>query len=70
LLPGIMRRHLIESGKVAVLPLTNQDLRPGNRYGFTHLLMINAMMPPEAAPCIALENISFPAIYQKNKHIH
>ncbi|MDE5675768.1 MAG: aminotransferase class IV [Muribaculaceae bacterium] len=69
LLPGIMRRHLIESGKVAVLPLTNQDLRPGNRYGFTHLLMINAMMPPEAAPCIALENISFPAIYQKNKHI-
>lgn len=60
LLPGIMRRHLIESGKASVLPLTDNALQPGNPYGFTHLLMINAMMPPESAPCIALENISFP----------
>lgn len=60
LLPGVMRRHLIESGKISVLPLTNKDLHPGNRYGFTHLIMINAMMPPEFAPRIALENILFP----------
>lgn len=60
LLPGVMRRHLIESGRAIALPLTNEALRPGNPYGFTHIIIINAMMNLNFAPRIALENISFP----------
>ncbi len=58
LLPGVMRRHLIESGRAEALPLTVEALRPGNPYGFTHILLINAMMPPELAPRIPLTDIS------------
>ncbi|MDE7080782.1 MAG: aminotransferase class IV [Muribaculaceae bacterium] len=58
LLPGVMRRHLTESGQAEVLPVSRADLLPGNQFGFTRLLMINAMLPPHLSPCIPLECIT------------
>ncbi|MEZ3519500.1 MAG: aminotransferase class IV [Muribaculaceae bacterium] len=58
LLPGVMRRHLIESGQASTAPLTRDDLRPGNPLGLTRLLLINAMLPPHLSPCIPLSRIT------------
>lgn len=57
LLEGVMRRKLISEGRVRVERMEVKDLLPGNSRGFTHLLMINAMLPLETAPKVALEDI-------------
>lgn len=57
LLPGVMRSWLISTGKVMVDDFDVSSLMPDNKWGFTHIIMINAMMPPESAIIIPLESV-------------
>lgn len=58
LLPGVMRRYLIDSGLVKEYPLTPADILPGNRLGITEAIMINAMLPPGSVVPISVEALS------------
>lgn len=57
LLPGVMRSWLISTGKVMVDDFDVTSLMPDNKWGFTHIMMINSMMPPESAIVIPLESV-------------
>lgn len=57
LLPGVMRSWLIATGTVQIGDFGISDILPDNKWGFTHLMMINAMMPPESAITIPLESV-------------
>lgn len=57
LLHGVMRSHLLESGKVSAVTLRADDILPGNRYGITCAFMVNAMLPIETATPIDISNI-------------
>lgn len=57
LLPGVMRSWLISSGEVQIGDFDVSALVPGNKWGITHLMMINAMMPPESAIVVPLESV-------------
>ncbi|MDE5928169.1 MAG: hypothetical protein K2G98_06800, partial [Duncaniella sp.] len=58
LLPGVMRRHLLDTGRAVAIPVTPADLLPGNRLGITHIAYINALLPPGPFTQIAVTNIS------------
>lgn len=57
LLPGVMRSWLISEGLAGVDDLDISSILPDNRWGFTHIMMINAMMPPESAITVPLESV-------------
>lgn len=58
LLPGVMRRHLLDTGRVQAIPVTPSDLLPGNPLGITHVTYINALLPPGTLLPIAVTHIS------------
>ena len=55
LLNGVMRRWLLKIGVAEECEITEDMLKPGNRYGITEVLLINAMLPPGTIPPIPLE---------------
>lgn len=57
LLKGVMRRSLLDSGKVDAVELTAADLLPGNPLRIVGVSLINAMLPPGTGPYIPLGNI-------------
>ena len=57
LLRGVMITHLLADGIIKEAPLTPADLLPGNRYGITHAMPVNAMLPPGAVPPIHISQI-------------
>ena len=57
LLRGVMVSHLIATGQVTALPLTLSDICPGNRLGITHVMLVNAMLPPGSMPPIDINNV-------------
>jgi 4-amino-4-deoxychorismate lyase len=52
LLPGTMRAALLQSGAVTEAPI-----RPGDLQQFSHVTLINAMLPLHAFPLIPISNI-------------
>lgn len=57
LLPGVMRRHLLDTGRAVPIHITPADLLPANRLGITHIAYINALMPPGTFTPIAVTHI-------------
>lgn len=59
LLPGVMRRHLLDTGQIIPITLRPADILPGNSLGITHVSYINALLPPGILPTIPVTEISF-----------
>lgn len=59
LLPGVMRRHLLETGAAKAIDLRPSDILPGNPLGITHISFINAMLPPGTFTPIPVTEIAF-----------
>lgn len=57
LLPGVMRRHLLATGRIQAIPLRPADLLPGNPLGITHISYINALLPPGVFPPLPIAAI-------------
>lgn len=54
LLPGTMRARLLNSGIMTETPIRTEDIAL-----YTHIALINAMLPLESAPLIPINNICF-----------
>ena len=63
LLRGVMMTHLLSSGDISPANLAPEDILPGNRYGITHVKIINAMLPLGAMPPVDIARI-YPPVRQ------
>jgi 4-amino-4-deoxychorismate lyase len=52
LLPGTMRASLLASGDIIEAPISVDDIKK-----YTHITLINAMLPLHTMPLIPIENI-------------
>ncbi|MDE6332057.1 MAG: aminotransferase class IV [Muribaculaceae bacterium] len=57
LLRGVMTTRLLLDGHIIPADLSPADILPGNRYGITHALPVNAMLPPGTIPPIDTAHI-------------
>ncbi len=55
LLPGTMRAALLQSGAI-----TATQIRPDDLHRYTHIALINAMLPLHTLPLIPVQNIQWP----------
>jgi 4-amino-4-deoxychorismate lyase len=57
LLPGTMRQSLLINHNIQEQSIYVDDIKPGNKYGVTHIGLINAMMPLESMITIPVTSI-------------